>query len=388
MSIAFALGAVALGLWLSLLISRRLFRRHWHEPPHLRLADLPAVLAIVPAPAGKDAIPCLRAALRNLLAQEYPGPLKILVVARRDRADLARIEAELGTTTATNPTTGLDRAALLAASPPRTRCSEGIWALRHAFKALPRLAPETRYLFLADPGLAFDEDLIARLAARAEVRRLDLYSLLLRRQGGPALCRAFAAAVLFLFRLRFPPGAINDPISRHAAAGDAILVRVASLRKLGRLEVSASSIDAHALARMLKARGAAIRLDLSSGDGEGQAAPFAASWRRAGAASFAEIGATRRGLAGEAAGIALAFLLPPALAIFAPGWTAAVGLAGWIAMSLAFLPALRYFRVSPLCAPLLPCLVLLHLASLADAARASGTLPRRARANPFAARRP
>jgi hypothetical protein len=77
-------------------------------------------------------------------------------------------------------------------------------------------------------------------------------------------------------------------------------------------------------------------------------------------------------LAGTVVGLALVYLVPPVALCFgvfrndaAAGW--AGGLA-WAVMTGTYLPMLRYYRQSPLLAPLLPFTALLYLLMTVDSA--------------------
>jgi hypothetical protein len=83
-------------------------------------------------------------------------------------------------------------------------------------------------------------------------------------------------------------------------------------------------------------------------------------------------------------GLAWLYLLPPAAAIagiilLAAGpataavgtaaWLAVAGLAGWLVMSVTYVPVLRLYRLSPARAPSLPLIAAMYAAMTADSAR-------------------
>src|SRR5262249_57608635 len=73
-------------------------------------------------------------------------------------------------------------------------------------------------------------------------------------------------------------------------------------------------------------------------------------------------------LVATAAGLALTFLAPPFLALFASGLARALGLAVCALMALAFQPMLRFYRVSPLWGVALPAIAAFYLAFTLDSA--------------------
>ncbi len=66
-------------------------------------------------------------------------------------------------------------------------------------------------------------------------------------------------------------------------------------------------------------------------------------------------------LTGTILGMAITFVAPPALALFASGWPRYLGLLAWAAMSLSFVPTLRYYRLSPIWSVALPGIALLYM---------------------------
>ena len=362
-NIALALGIVVFGLWLSLLVTRRGFGRHWREPPLLPLADLPMVVAVLPAP-GRAGMRDIQAAARSLLAQDYPGLLKLLIVAE---------PGDGGAAPTLDPALALaddaERASLLPVAPRPEGWSAEAWALRRGLASLARLAPEARYILFAAPDIIHESDAIARLVARAEVERLDLISLKVRRRRHSAAERALVPALLFFFRLRYPFAQVNDPASPVAAAGESLLVRLSSLRRIGGLAaLGRDPIDPCAFARALKLHGP-IRLDMAqTSTSLAGRAGFGDFWREISHTAYAELGRSPRRLVTEVAGMSLAFLLPPALTLFAAGPAAMLGLAGWVALAVAFLPTLRYYRASALWAPLLPAMAAFYLGAMIGSA--------------------
>jgi hypothetical protein len=87
-----------------------------------------------------------------------------------------------------------------------------------------------------------------------------------------------------------------------------------------------------------------------------------------GRSAYAELRFSPWRLAGTVLGMALIYLAPPLLAIFARGAPQAIGGAAWLAMTLAYLPMLRFYGRSPAWAPLLPLTAALYTAFTLDSA--------------------
>src|SRR5258708_24005654 len=159
-----------------------------------------------------------------------------------------------------------------------------------------------------------------------------------------------------------PVAQVNDQRSLvAAAAGGCMLLRRAALERIGGLrEIKDALIDDCALARAVKRHGA-IRLDIAEAseslrgyDG------LPDMWRLIARTAFAELRYSPVRLAVALAGLSLVFVAPPLLAILGAGRAAALGLAAWIAMALAFMPGLAYYQASLAWAPCLPLLTLFY----------------------------
>ena len=115
--------------------------------------------------------------------------------------------------------------------------------------------------------------------------------------------------------------------------------------------------------RRLKAQGP-IRLAL---DRAGRSlAPLSGARARSGRMVARSAYAQLRYLAAAAGsarvlGMALIYLAPPLLALFADGAARMLGLAAWLAMALSFQPMLRFYRLSPLWGLALPAIAALYL---------------------------
>jgi hypothetical protein len=85
--------------------------------------------------------------------------------------------------------------------------------------------------------------------------------------------------------------------------------------------------------------------------------------------AYAQLGYSPLLLAGTIAGLALTFLAPPLLALFADGLARTIGIITWALMALAFQPTLRFYRLSPLWGIALPVIALLYMLYTLDSAR-------------------
>jgi hypothetical protein len=126
-------------------------------------------------------------------------------------------------------------------------------------------------------------------------------------------------------------------------------------------EFSHGLIDDCTLARRVKAAG---RVWLGIADETRSVRPYGTwrtLWDMIARCAFAQLGYSNAVLAGCILGMALTYLMPPLLLLLsAEPLAMALGGAAWLGMSAAFMPILRYYRCSPLLAPLLPAIAVLH----------------------------
>jgi hopene-associated glycosyltransferase HpnB len=186
--------------------------------------------------------------------------------------------------------------------------------------------------------------------------------------------RALIPAFIFFFQMLFPFAWVNRPDRRTAAAaGGCMLVRRQDLRQAGGIEsIRDALIDDCALAARLKTRGP-IRLELTERVVSLRPYPSLGEIRRMVARSaYAQLRYSPLLLLGTIAGMALIYVAPPALALFAEGAARGLGILGWLAMALAFQPTLRFYRLSPLWGLALPAIAAIYLLFTLDSAYQHG----------------
>jgi hopene-associated glycosyltransferase HpnB len=182
-------------------------------------------------------------------------------------------------------------------------------------------------------------------------------------------CRTFAEralipAFVFFFLMLYPPAWISSlRRGTAAAAGGCILIRRDMLERVGGLAaIRGQVIDDCALARAVRRQGGRVWLGLSAAT---RSVRGYATWGELGRmisrSAFAQLHHSVWLLIGTVLGLALTYMVPPALAIAARGPAAALGAAAWLLMSVAYFPALRFYRRSPAWAPLLPAIAAFYL---------------------------
>ena len=305
----------------------------------------PPVVAVIPA---RDEAAVVGRAVASLMAQDYPGDFRIIVVddgSSDGTADGARAA-------------GGNRLTVITAAPLSPGWTGKLAAVAQGAAAA---GDAPTYLLLTDADIEHAPDLVRSLVARACNDNLVLVSLMARLRCVSLAERALVPAFVWFFAMLFPFAAVNRPGKVAAAAGGVMLVDRAVLAEAGSLAaIKDSLIDDCALARLMKQRGP-IALLLTGRSVSLRAYPRVADIGAMIARSaYAQLDYSPLLLAGTLVGLALTFVAPPLLAAFAEGWPRLAGIAAWGMMSAAFQPMLRFYRRSPAWGAALPAIAAVY----------------------------
>lgn len=339
MSLGIAIAAAL--AWAVLLLGRGFFWRaadddrdaaSLPDPPRW-----PSIAAVVPA---RDEAETIGETVRSLLAQDYPGRFRLVVVDDRSTdgtGDVARAAAA-----------GDPRLTVITGRARPPGWTGKLWALQQGLEEALRGEPD-RLLF-TDADIRHAPDSLRRLVQRAEAEGRVLVSLMARLRCDSTAERWLIPAFIFFFQMLYPFRWSNDPRARTAAAagGCVLLDRAAFQRAGGLAPIRGAIIDDCALARRMKAQGPTwIGLterveSLRPYEGIG------AIRRMVARTAYAQLGYQVAALVGMTAALALVFLAPPLLALAGHGAARALGAAAWAAMAIAYAPTLLRFGLSPL----------------------------------------
>ena len=342
------LTALACLIWLYLLLGHG---RFWHSGPELP----PAPTASTPTPAppvaivipARDEAPVIATTLRSLIAQDYAGPFRIIVVDDGSADGTGTIARSLAAAQA-----GLPRLTVLTGAPRPPGWSGKLWAVAQGLAE----AADADLVLLTDADIVHRPGHLAALVARQRETGCDLVSEMVTLRCRSLAERALVPAFVFFFQLLYPFYWVNDSQrATAAAAGGTILLCRHALARIGGIEaVRGKLIDDVALAATVK-RGGRIWLGHSTLACSVRPYPgFADIWRMVARTAYVQLGFSPLLLLGTMLGMALVWLLPPAAALFAHGTTRWLGLAAWAMLAASYLPTLRRYHRALLWAPFLP----------------------------------
>jgi hopene-associated glycosyltransferase HpnB len=324
------------------------------------LSSWPAVTAVIPARNEREFI---AESLGSVLRQDYPGPLKTIVIDDESEDWTAQIARA----TAANAH-ACGRVQIIDGKSRPPGWTGKLWAIRQGVDHAEHDRPA--YLLLVDADIVLAPDTLRALVARAEAGGLVLVSLMAKLRCKTLAERALIPAFVFFFQMLYPFSRVNDPQSATAAAaGGCMLARREALRAAGGIErIRNALIDDCALGSALKLTGP-IWLGLTGRAYSLRPYPSLRDVGRMVARSaYAQLRYSPTVLVLTALMMIVAFLGPPVLALFGSGPAQAAAIAAWVLMALAFEPTLRLYGLSPLWGAALPAIAGCYLAFTLDSA--------------------
>jgi hopene-associated glycosyltransferase HpnB len=339
-------GAVVVAIWIFLVMGRGWFWTMRVEAAPKRQGAAPRVCAVVPARNEAEGV---GRAIGSLGKQRYDGEFHIVLVDDHSddgTADLARAAAPG------------ERLTVVAAPPLERGWSGKVWAVNAGVREAERFDPE--WLLLTDADIAHPPGNVGELVARAEAGGYDLVSYMAKLHCGNVAERALIPAFVFFFFLLYPPR------WGTGAAGGCILVRRRMLEEIGGMaRIRAELIDDCSLAAAVRQAGGRVWLGLSpETESLREYRTFGEIGQMISRTAFTQLQYSAWLLVGTVLGLALTYIAPVHLALSGSWW----GVAAWGLMTIAYLPATRYYRVSPLWAPALPLIAIFYMGATIQSA--------------------
>ena len=368
MSLTLLIALLSLAAWFYLLLARGDFWRGREceaadgPPPPAPSEGWPDVVAIVPARNEADVV---AASIGSLLRQDYPGSLKVILIDDQSSDDTGGI-AE----TAAKAAGSSERLTVLRGNPLPAGWAGKLWAISQGVDQVEHQGEQPTFLLLSDADIGYAADSLRRQVAVASSGGYALVSRMAKLRCENLAERSLIPAFIFFFQMLFPFAWVNRPDrATAAAAGGCMLVRRADLQAAGGIaSIREALIDDCALAARLKTQGP-IRLELTERVVSLRPYPSVGEIRRMVARSaYAQLRYSPLLLLGTLLGMALIYVAPPALALFAGGGARFIGILAWLAMALAFQPTLRFYRLSPLWGLALPAIAAVYLLFTMDSA--------------------
>jgi hopene-associated glycosyltransferase HpnB len=325
----------------------------WRSLPELFAAipaDFPDLDIIVPA---RDEAQTIAAAISSLLAQEYAGNVRLILVDDNSS----------------------DGTAQLAGSSPRLKVlrlhskpegwSGKLWALSQGVAA--STAP---LLLFTDADIVHDPRHVATLVAELLRARLDMVSEMVRLNCTSLAERALVPAFVYFFQMLYPFSRVNDArAATAAAAGGTILIRREALERMGGIgAIRATLIDDVALAKAVKRNGAIYLGHSRLATSIRRYPRFADIWRMISRTAFTQLRHSAGILILTVLGLVVVWELPMGVAFFGGGWAPIVALCACGLAGMSYMPTLRRYGVGIWWVLALPLIALFFLAATVGSA--------------------
>jgi hopene-associated glycosyltransferase HpnB len=343
----------------------------------------PSVTAVIPA---RNEASVLGGTLPTLLAQEYPGAFDVVLVDDESSDGTAQVVTSLGCQAAArraaaNPGGEPVRLRIIAGGTPPAGWAGKVWAMSQGAQA----AGDVSYLLFTDADIAYQPGTVRALVRAAESDHRGLVSQMALLRAESHWERLIVPAFVYFFSQLYPFRRVSRPGARTAAAaGGCMLVRRSALEAAGGLErIRGARIDDVALGRLLKHSPQRVRCWLGLSTSVLSLRPYprlTELWDMIARSAYTQLRYSPALLAATITGLLWLYALPPFAAIGGLAWLAAgggataaaliaLGLAGWVIMSVSYLPMLRLYRLSATRAPSLPLIAVIYAAMTADSAR-------------------
>jgi len=358
------IAALALAIWLYLVFARGGF---WlcserHEGGPTTAPSWPPIAVVIPARNEADGI---AETIGSLLRQDYAGTLTVIMVdddSNDGTAEIARQSAA-----ALN---AAERLQIIDGEPLPRGWTGKLWAVKQGVAAAQSASHPPDYILLSDADIVYAPEVLTALVARAVSNKLVLTSLMVKLRCQSLAERSLIPAFIFFFQMLYPFPWVNNPRgATAAAAGGCMLVRSDALKAAGGIDAIRNAlIDDCSLAKLLKARGP-IWLGLTERVFSSRPYPdFEDIRRMVSRSAYAQLRYSPLLLAGTVVGMALTYLAPLLLALFASGPAGWLGLLAWALMAVTFFPTLRLYGRSTLWGLALPVIALCYMLFTLDSA--------------------
>jgi hopene-associated glycosyltransferase HpnB len=334
---------ISLAIWLYLMVGRGGFwlaseRDDWTvAEPRL----WPRVTIVVPA---RNEAKYIGESIGALLRQDYPGPWDVILVDD----DSGDGTGEIARRAAARLEEG-HRLQMVEGCPLPGGWTGKLWALKQGTDAALRRTPSAGYILLVDADIVCDPDVMRRLVARAEEKDLVLTSLMAKLRCENFTERSQIPAFIYFFQMLYPFSWSNRADrATAAAAGGCLLLRADAFTRAGGIDAIRSAlIDDCATAKLMKGQGG-IWVGLTERVRSIRAYAGFDVGRMVSRSAYTQLRCSPVLLLAVVAAMAMTFLAPPLLAVFADGFAAWAGAAAWVLMTALFQPTLRLYRLAPL----------------------------------------
>lgn len=342
------IACLSLLIWLALLL---FWGQFWQRvqliPNEETLDSYPNVWAVIPA---RDEADVIADSLSSVLEQSYPGNFSVVLVDDNSSDNTAEIAEKTATKLQKNQPLHL-----ILGQPLPLGWKGKLWALEQGINYLKQQQNPPDYILLTDADIKHHCSNLTQLITEAETKNLDLVSLMVLLRCQSFWEKFLIPAFVFFFQKLYPFRLVNNPQSLiAAAAGGCILIKATTLEKIGGIaSIKDALIDDCTLAKKIKSNGGKIWLGLTDQTiSLRHYNSLQSIWDMIARTAFNQLNYSWLLLIGTILGMALVYLVPPLAVIWGLATQnitiTAIGLITWCLISVAYLPTIRLYQLSPL----------------------------------------
>jgi hopene-associated glycosyltransferase HpnB len=356
-----AAGALSVLIWGYLILGRGGFWRI-HDSSKILSSnknsdeESPVRIAVI-VPARNEADVVVRA-VNSLLRQQSPHSIQIFLV------DDASTDGTAEATQNAAITAGhLERLTIITGKPLPSGWSGKLWAMQQGVERAGDTNPD--FFLFTDADIEHASNSVSTLVSIAQSLPCDMASFMVKLHCETLSEKLLIPAFVYFFFKLYPPEWISDPGSASAgAAGGCILIRPAALAKAGGIQsIRQQVIDDCALAARIKRSGGRLWLGASATTQSIRPyGSFSEIGHMISRSAFSQLRHSAVLLLLSMIGMAITYLLPPALVLFTHRTLpTALGAVAWLLMVISYVPMLRLYRLNPLWALALPLVAVFYV---------------------------
>lgn len=363
--LAVLLSLAALGAWIYLAFFHGGFWQLAMDGEAPEPAKWPSIDIVVPARNETDVLP---KSLPSLLAQDYPGPWRIILVDDHSTDGTGALAQKLAATHDKVEHLLLVQAPVLPAG----------WSGKVAAMQAGTAHSTADYILFTDADIEHPRNSVRRLTSHAVERKLDLVSRMVKLHCQTTAEKLLIPAFVFFFAMLYPFWKVNDETSEvAAAAGGVMLIKRKALDTVGGLtSIKSALIDDCSLAKVIKEHGGSLdtptRIELTLTNDIHSLRVYRHIddvWRMVARTAYTQLRHSPLMLVGTVIGMMLLFITPMLFPL--TGWPliAEAGLAAWIIMSMIYMPMIRFYELPVVWVLALPVAAAIYILATIDSAR-------------------
>ena len=245
-----AISLISLLIWIGLIFLRGYF---WRADQRLTVAgeldEWPSIVAVIPA---RNELETIERSVHSLLAQNYVGNIKVIVVDDNSDDGTAKAAGE-------NP-----NLRIICGKPLEPGWTGKLWAVHQGVLEIDQSFPNAEYVLLTDADIEHHKENLSELVYKAVTDNRHLVSLMVKLRCVSIWEKLLIPAFVYFFQKLYPFPLVNSPTNGiSAAAGGCMLIRLDTLRQAGGIEaIKDCLIDDCAMGALIKEKGS-IWLGLS-----------------------------------------------------------------------------------------------------------------------------